>query len=215
MKQIKEFRVPNAIDLAASLKHDTEDAEKTQEFCEQFTVETDDDLEMAVQALGEIKTQHKTYKEKQDKHVSAIQEAITDIKSFFKPALDALEKAEKLIKNKVAVCTEKRLKARDKALEQVEKATPAKRVELVQQAENLTIPKISGLAVKELLSVTVVDEAAAVKFIVENHEGLPPDLLKLNKTKINNFFKVCPKDEIPGIIVKKSSSVAITPKNIK
>lgn len=212
MKQIREIKLPKATDLALSLKNDTEDAQKTKEFCEQFKVENNDDLDLAVKALAEIKTQYSTYEQRRKDQVQKILDVVQDINSFFQPALDALVMAESIIKDKVSQCVENRLDARDMALAAVEKAEPAKRTELITQADKLLPPKISGLSYRENWKVEIENESKVVNHLIETkmHGFLTPD--KKAITAMVKSMKADP--EIPGIVAKKTRSVVISPKRV-
>jgi hypothetical protein len=212
VKQIREIELPKATDLALSLKNDTEDAQKTKEFCEQFKVKNNDDLDLAVKALAEIKTQYSTYEQRRKDQVQKILDVVQDINSFFQPALDALVMAESIIKGKVSDCVTNRLDARDTALAQVEKAIPSDRALLIKDADKLLPPKISGLSFRENWKVEVVDDLAAVEHLIETKMW---SCLTVEKKSITAMVKSMKADpEIPGIVAKKTRSVVISPKRV-
>jgi hypothetical protein len=209
VQKIREIKLPKATDLALSLKNETEDAQKTKEFCDQFSIKSNDDLQMAVKALAEIKTQYKEYEAKRKKHIKSLFDAIDDINSFFAPALDALDLAEKIFKNKVDEWVIQCLDARDTALAAVEDAPEEKRITLIKEANNLVPPKIPGLSFKEPWSVSIEKPIEAFKWILKNERF---ELLTVDKKAITALVKAKDEDpNIPGVLAKRNRSVIITP----
>jgi hypothetical protein len=212
MKKIREIKLPKATDLALSLKNETEDAKKTKEFCEQFKVENNTDLDTAVKALAEIQMQYTEYEQRRKEQVQKILDVVQDINSFYQPALDALTLAKSLIKEKVAEHVEVRLIARDQTLAKVEEAEPENREALINESNKLLPPKISGLSFRENWSIEIIDEKKAIQHFLKTNQWA---LLNVNKKAVTTTIKAANEDlNIPGIIAKKDRSVIITPKRV-
>lgn len=90
-----------------------------------FTVSTDDDANFAADLIREVKAKHRELDDRRKEVTGPLNATVKTINGWFKPALDALETAERKLKAKVAGFVQERERQTRDALAAVAAATDA------------------------------------------------------------------------------------------
>lgn len=90
-----------------------------------FTVANDDDATFAADLIREVKDKHRQLDDRRKEVTGPLNQTVKTINGWFKPALDALENAERKLKSKVATFVQERERQTREALAAVAAAQTA------------------------------------------------------------------------------------------
>jgi len=179
-----------------------QDSSEYLQIIEGMAIESDPDYDLASQVLREIKTKAKETKAQKDSATKPLKQVAKTIDGWFKPALDSMKEAERLIK--VAMNTYLLLK---------EKA----RVEAMKKAQALAMSeKPAALAAARELIVNSRAEATSEGisqievwgFEITDVNALPREYLMPNEAAIKAMVKLQKQDtQIAGVKVVKSFQI--------
>lgn len=200
--------LPNVEILKTDTAQDLKDSVEAAEFVDAIMVSSNDNLKSATRILAEIKTKHKEIEAKRKNITNPLNKAQKELNEFFKPALDALKKAEGQIKQKVANCIEERLETRDAILNEIADAPEEKRDALLARSDELVPPKIEGLSIVTQWFGDLESNQEAVQWAIANKRE---DLLTIDTASLMAITKAYNEDpKIPGWKAFKKSVVRIT-----
>lgn len=206
-------RIPQITEVGKSIESDLEDIQEASGFIDEMSVETKDDLSMAVQMTAIIKESQKKIDEKRQTWTGPLNKVIDDINETFATPLKTLKDAEQKLKTKINECVKANEDTRNKLLSQVETAQDGDIPDLLAKADTHIIDKVPGLSIRESISGKVEDESAIIKYAIDS--GML-QLLSVNKSALNVVTKqLKEKTNIPGWNVSKKRTVAITASKVK
>jgi hypothetical protein len=166
------------------------------------------EMRVAVSWAAEIKERAAAVDAKRLGFVDPAQQIIDNANAFFKPAIAALNKAEKTVKGKISGYSNSLLEERDRVLAQVEDADEGRRAELLEQADALLPPKVPGCGMAHSWKGAVTDADRLIAWAVE-HRRL--DLLAPNEKTLKALTKAKGGDpQIPGWGARPDTVVSIT-----
>lgn len=124
-----------------------------------FTVSCDDDAAFAADMLREVKAKAKDLDERRKSVTQPLNATVKTINGWFKPALDALEAAEKKLKARVALYM---LESSRRAQEALALAATAPTVEAATAALAASMPAAmpQGVSMRMIWHFRIVDESA-------------------------------------------------------
>lgn len=206
------MNLPDLALVEKTAEPEINDAERVKELIEKRTIASTKDLRYSVQWLAEIKNQAAAVKAQQKSFTGPLKEVIKRIDNFFKPAIAALEMAEKMLKDKVVLFSKNQVTLRNDALDQVEnEPDESKRAALVQQSEEYVLDKIPGLSIREKWEGSIANQGKLLEWCLENkREFVQVDTKQLNK--LTSSFGKDP--QIPGWKAEKKTTVVITPSRV-
>ncbi len=167
-----------------------------------IVIENQEDLEFAAETLAEIKGKVKALEKMKDRVVSPINVALTELRSWFSPALDTLGKCEKVLKRKIAKAHED-MHARQRAsLQEAADASMAGDADTAAAAMEVAttheLEPIKGLSLRHTFDYKVTDIALVpLENLVVDDKRMRA-LIRAAKGKIN----------IPGIEVIRKTGVS-------
>ncbi|NIQ90991.1 MAG: hypothetical protein GWM98_04580 [Nitrospinaceae bacterium] len=209
-------KIPRSADVKRAAEPIVINAEQALSLADTTAISSSDAAENATAWLKEIKIRKEEVDTKRRSFTDPLRDTIDRINAEFKPAIEALEMAEKTMKGKIASWIESCHNARDAALEKVGKAknlSPEKQDEMIEKAEAKLPPKISGMSVRESWIGIVSSEKILKDWIIKNKRW---DLILINKKALLALTKAAGADpKIPGWTASRSRSVAISTKGSK
>jgi len=206
-------KIPTDIEVARVANPELEAAGEVFKMAQAWAVTSHASLSSTVSAIAEIKKQADQVNEKRKSFVDPLKKVVDDINAFFKPALDCLIDAEYSLKGLVSGYLDNCEAARKVLLSEVEDAPEAERGEKIVQAGTLIPPKIAGLSVRETMACEVIDEIAAIQWVIAQGNL---SLLHIDKKAIINLAKAYGGFlEIPGVKISKDKTIAITVDKIR
>lgn len=168
---------------------------------EGLVIETQDDLEFAADLLAEAKGKAKALKEMQDRVVAPINLALKELKSWFKPGLDALAKYEQGLKAKIAEAHRKKHEEQQKALKAAAAASMAGDTEAAAEA-------MEAAVVEDFEPVKGLSMSHTWDYEITDFEEIPREYLVTDDSKIKAVIRAHKGEiSIPGIKVKRNTSV--------
>lgn len=193
--------------IAPVAQAESEDASKVSALIAGKEIRDDDGLREAVAWTAEIKSKWAEVDEKRKGFTDPLRRVIDEINAFFRPALESLKEAEAGLKAKILEHVEGRLQGRKEALAEVAGMPDvAKRAIIVQHAEALLPPKISGLSIRESWTGELVDPLATIDWCITEHQ----ELLLVHVKGLEALTKAAGRDPgIPGWRAFVKQTVAI------
>lgn len=189
----------------ADVAERTKEAEEYLAGFEDFTIENEADLEVAVDCLKDVKKTYKEIKAEQELVTKPMNAALVKVRSWFKPALEVLERTERLLKGKVAGYHEMVAEESRKAMEAAAKASQEGNFDAAHEAAKgiVSAPRTHGVSVGarqwdyELVDLSLV----------------PREFLTLDHSAVKIHIKRSGGDEpaeIPGLVfVAKAGTVTV------
>ncbi len=214
-KDALQINVPFLGDAENAGTADADEAARTLELVKKFEITTQAELDFSVKALAEIKTRYNAIEAKRKEFVAPLNKTVKGLNAFFKPATGDLLKAETVLKGMIVAYHARMERERQKALELAAAAATATEEseegvdveEALEIAEEAVVEDVSGLSMRNVTEVTILDPAAIVKWCIE-HERL--ELLLPNEKALKALGKASPQMKIDGLLIKETKQVAIT-----
>jgi hypothetical protein len=125
-----------------------------------FTVANDEDSAFAADLIREVKAKHKELDDRRKEVTGPLNTTVKTINGWFKPALDALENAEKKLKAKVALYMTEREKAAREALALAAAAQTAQEATAALAAAPTPAAMPQGVSMRMIWKFRIVDESA-------------------------------------------------------
>lgn len=168
---------------------------------EALEIETQEDMEFAGEMLREVKTRLKAMKAMQDRVVKPLNTALKELRSWFKPPKETLEKCEHVLKTKIATAHDREFAAQQQMLEKAGAAAMSGNTEeaqaLVQQASSASFEPVKGLSLRHTFD-----------FEVEDLDDVPDDYFVLDEQKVLAVIRAAKGDiQIPGIKVVRNTGI--------
>lgn len=181
----------------------TKEAEEYLAGFEDFQIEDDDDLEVAVECLKEVKTNYKKIKAEQELATKPMNSALRQVRSWFKPALVVLESTERLLKGKVAAYHLRLEEQSRRAMEEAAAASAAGDFDGAHEASKgiVAAPQSKGVSITRHWD-----------YVVEDPDQVPRQFLTVDHSAVKIHIKGAGKempDPIPGIRFEEKTRTAV------
>lgn len=124
-----------------------------------FTVASDEDSTFAADMIREVKAKHKELDERRKEVTQPLNATVKTINGWFKPALEALETAERKLKSKVALYMQESARKAQEALALVAAAETAEEA-TVALAASVPAAMPQGVSMRMIWRFRIVDESA-------------------------------------------------------
>jgi len=176
---------------------------KAEQAATALQIKTADDLILATNLLGRIKSVGKLIKEKKESIIDPLTLALKNARTFFRPIEEQFEKAEKIVKEKMLAFQEMELQKAQKKTEIIEKKVEEGKMSFEKAAEKIEeiIPQKNIITNNGAIQFRTIKDV-----VIEDETKLPREFLVPNMDKIR---KVALKGvEIPGIKVVEKQIVA-------
>jgi len=205
--------IPQMSDVSKSIETDLSDIDEAANIIDSMEVVTPADLNMAVQMTATIKESYAEIDGKRDGWVRPLKSVIDDINETFNPALNALDSAERKLKEKIETCTRANDSARMEYLSRVESAPEEARGALLILAEQHAVDKIPGLSIRKSYKGQIVDKSKIVAWAIKTGQYR---VLDINEKELNIMTKEYGKAvDVPGWEIVEKNTVAITVAKVK
>jgi len=205
--------IPKMDDVSRSVENELAGIGEASELIDAMQVETQADLKIAVEMTATIKESWEEINAKRETWTKPLRAVIADINETFAPALDALDEAEKKLKNKIDECVESNEEKRIELLKEVEATPENKRGVLLALADGYAIDKIPGLSIRRSFKGEIVDHSKLVAWIIKTGQY---QFLEINEKVLGAITKELQgKVDFPGWEVKEKRTVAITISTVK
>lgn len=205
--------IPNVNEAEVAAKPVNEEALTVRTAVGDLAIQSHHGMKLAVQSIAEIKEKAEEVDAKRRSFVDPLRKVIDDINGFFKPAVESLKDAEKILKDKVAAYVADQHTARDEMLAEAQNYSNGDRVDLIDRATKLVPPKMKGLSIRESWTGKVTDASSLVRWAVENNRL---ELLKVDDKALKALTKAAGRDpEIPGWTAVLTRTTAITTSKIE
>lgn len=179
-----------------------EEAKGILEEMEDLPVETQEDLEFAAETLAEIKGKAKELKAMQDRVVKPMNAALAELRSWFKPALDTLDKCEKILKRKIDKAHEEAHARQRAALD----AAAAASMEGDTEAAEVALEKAME---QELAPIKGLTMGHTWDYEITDFDAVPREYLLVDDKKVKAVIRAHKGNiTIPGIKPVRKTSVA-------
>lgn len=169
-----------------------------------ITINGPSDVDFVATSLREVKDQYKAIENKRKAATQPIDQALKEIRSWFKPALDALSSVEEQLKSKLAKYHDGLAEERANLLEDIHDADGDKgeqRAALVRLKDLEEENQPSGISYRDNYEIDVVD-----------HTKVPREFMVVDMRALEAHIKAQPnptKANIPGVVVRRSSTVVV------
>lgn len=178
------------------------EAQGVLEELDDLVIETQDDLEFAAEILADVKGNVRQLKDMQDRVVLPINTALKELRSWFKPALRALEKCESGLKSKIAKAHAEVHARQQEALQVAATASMQGDTEAasaaMEQASETDFEPVKGLSMRHTWDYDIID-----------FDKVPREYMLVDDSKVKAVIRAHKGDiTIPGIQVKRNTSVA-------
>ena len=187
----------------------TQDAEASLDFIKRYEIESGAQFAGAVRMVAEIKSRWNELDAKRKAYTSKLAEIVDQFNGEFKPGLEALKQAEKVLKDKLAgyarTQAEQRAALLIVASGAAEAGDQSKADALIAEAAECEVPEVKGCAIKEVWTGEVADASQIPR------EYLIPDEKTLKA--MTKARKCDPK--IPGWRAYPHPSVTITVSRVR
>lgn len=184
-----------------SLEKEAADAEAVLQDIEEFAIAEQTDLEFANEVLGDVKRAWKELDERKKKATQPMNQALKEIRSWFKPAQDFYSKAERILKKKIDVAFQRAREEQDRALQEAQEAHAAGDETAVQEA----LTKSQAVELEQPKDVSLVE---GWDFEIVDPSKLPRQYLVPDIQAIRGVVKALgDKAEIPGVKVFPKTTV--------
>jgi len=167
-----------------------------------FVVSNDEDSTFAADMIREVKAKHRDLDERRKEVTQPLNATVKTINGWFKPALDALETAEKKLKAKVALYMQESAR---KAQEALALAAIAPTIEEATVALAASMPAAmpQGVSMRMIWKFRIVDESA-----------IPARFCSPDSAKIDAEMRGSAKDNgaptpIPGVEFFQEASMTV------
>lgn len=169
---------------------------------ESMTIEDQDDLELAAEALAEVKGKVKLLEGTRTSATKPLNESLKIIRGWFRPALDVLTKAEKALKRKISEAHQRAYEKRQVALSEAGTASQEGDADgaaiAMRNASAAELQPIDGLQLRQKYSFEVTD-----------FDAVPRKYLGVVDQEVLAAIRAAEGDiEIPGIKVILDTTVA-------
>lgn len=124
-----------------------------------FTVATDEDSAFAANMIREVKAKHKELDERRKEVTQPLNATVRTINGWFKPALEALETAERKLKSKVALYMQESARKAQDALALAASAATAEEA-TVALAASMPAAMPQGVSMRMVWKFRIVDDSA-------------------------------------------------------
>lgn len=188
----------------AELVQEAESANEFSGLVIDLSIETQEDLELASEALAKVKGEYKRLEERKKAVTGPLTTAINEVRSWFKPAQDYYSKAEVVLKKRIADYHTRLAEQNAQAMalaaaaaEQNDTTAVLTAIATIETAE-----KIKGLSIREAWDFEVVDVYQ-----------VPREYMFVNETAVKEHIKETTDKSgeplpIPGIRFVKKQIVA-------
>lgn len=207
MSDSEEEKIEVVLDVEkrANVAERAKDAEEYLAGFSDFTIEDAQDLEVAVDCLKDVKTNYKQIKAEQELATKPMNAALKQVRSWFKPALDVLERTEALLKGRIADYHRRVEEQSRLAMEAAAAASQAGDFDGAHEASKgiVAAPKSDGVTVTRHWDYELQDLDAVpdqYKYMCLDHSAV--------KIHIKNAGKEQP-PPIPGIVFKQISRTTV------
>lgn len=147
--------------LSNETKQQAEEAQRTLDFVRRVVVRNVDEAQLAVDITKQIKAKASEIEALRSRWVKPLTDVIADIDTHFKPALEALDAAEKQIKILLSEYVLSRQESVNRTLAQVEEAVARGDAQtataLTARARDLAPGDLKGAQIRELWEVEITD----------------------------------------------------------
>ena len=132
------------------------------------------DYAAAAETTAELKARREAVDARRRSWVDPLNVVIRSINAAFKPAIDALEGAERALRDKIVAYSDRQASAHEEAVREIAAApTQAGRAEAHARLSEAVVPRVEGLALVETWDGEVMDASKLPR------EYLVPDVRKL------------------------------------
>jgi len=186
----------NTVDLApyrkaaGELESEQDEADQSIELLEALKIETAEDQDFAASILLDVKAKHSELETRRKSVVQPLNGVVREINSWFKPVRDRLERAERLLKTKIAAYIQEQEADRRRALEAAAVAETAAEASTALAASAEPIATAAGTSSRKVWRFRVTDESA-----------VPRQWLTVNVDAIAGYVKATKgkPQPIPGV----------------
>lgn len=196
--------LPNMIELAKTAETQAKDAEKSLDFIRGLPCVTNDEYQTALRVCADVKIRHSGIDGTRKRWVDGLNAIAKDINKTLGVPLNFYAEAEAVLKKKMIELNQSRAaeiaRLRDEAQEAAKAGDTTKAEELIEQADELEVPKLEGLAIGEAWTGEVTDAEKIPR------EYLTPDVKALKA--LTKAKKTDPK--IPGWKAYPEGSATVT-----
>ena len=163
---------------AAAIK--AEEAKEVLEGLKDFTIEDTEDLELATDVLKDVKRNLKEITAQKESATKPINQALLQIRSWFKPALDVLEATERMLKSRIEDYHKRVEEQSRRAMAETAAASQAGDFDGAHEAAKgiVTVPKIDGVSLSYTWDYEIVDLSQ-----------VPRDYLALDHSKVRIYLR--------------------------
>lgn len=186
-------------DAAQTQKAEAEDYLKE---LDGFTVDDQEDLELAAESLKEVKSRVKRLDEMKKRITDPMNEAIKEVRKLFAPPIDYWGQCERKLKKAIAVGHERAHEKQKKALKAVAEASQAGDTEraaaAMEAAARSDFEPVKGLSIRHTFD-----------FEIEDFDAVPDEYKVVDEAKVKAVIRAHKGAvNIPGIKVVRKSSIA-------
>jgi hypothetical protein len=209
VKKDEALALPEMGQVTTAADKDVAEARQALEFIGGLGVTNDAELQTAISMTAEVKEKHGQVGQTVAYFTDPAKKWIDLVRGAWKPALDSLLQAEKLLKGKVSTHVQEREAKRDELLVQGGKGDQ----QALAEADALITPKVDGLSLRESWKTQVTDPAALVAWCVAESQL---QFVVPNEKVLKAHVKALGRDpQIPGLLAKRDVSVAVTVDKVK
>lgn len=177
--------------MVALVKREESEAVEVRDLTREFSIETQDDLEFAAEALSQSKASYKELKSKQDEILAPMKTASARVKKLFKPALDSYLEVEKTLKSLILEARAREESDREQALELAADGNAGGALEKLRHTSN-----ISSLSTRKKLVVEITDPDKVPPMF------LTPDVVALRAWFMEDKSRVDDEDKRTAYLVE-------------
>ncbi len=142
--------LPNMKSVAKEGAELSKEAQESLELVKKLEIKSNSDYHFASKAVAEIKDKGSKADETRRFLVDPFSAVVKDVNAAFKPALDLFGKAEKVLKDSITGFALRRQKERDEKITVAGQAeSPEEAEALIVEAEELEVPEIPGVSLRE------------------------------------------------------------------
>lgn len=204
-----QLAVAEQAEVTREAEPQTRDAEASLDFIKRYQIESGAQFAGAVRMVAEIKSRWNDVDTKRKAYTSKLAEIVDQFNGEFKPGLEALKEAEKVLKDKLAGFAKTMAEQRAQKLAAAAEAAVAgdshEADTLIAEADQYEVPEVKGCAIKDVWTGEV-DDASQIP-----REYLVPDEKTLKA--MTKARKCDPK--IPGWRAYPQPSVTITVSRVR
>jgi len=168
-----------------------------------FTVTSDEDSAFAADLIREVRAKHKELDDRRKEVTGPLNGTVKTINGWFKPALDALENAEKKLKAKVALYMTEREKAAREALALAAAAQTAQEATAALAAAPAPAAMPQGVSMRTVWRWRVTDAQAVPR------EFCSPDAARIDAELRGALKDNEAPPEIPGVEFFQEAQMAV------